>query len=75
MVTKQDFTGAEAYIARADRVIEKHRGLIGRSRNPQNVAAAHALVDVLTAFRTNVENRYRRLQRDAARQDKAIGDL
>jgi hypothetical protein len=75
MVTKQDFTGAEAYIARTDRLIEKHRGLISRSRNPQNVAAAHALVDVLTAFRTNVENRYRRLQPDAARHDKAIGDL
>jgi hypothetical protein len=75
MVTKQDFTGAEAYIARADRLIEKHRDLIVRSRNPQIVAAAHALVDVLTAFRTNVENRYRWLQRDAARHDEAIGDL
>ena len=59
---------------RVDRLVEKHRGLIGRSRNP-NVADAHALVDVLTAFRTNVENRYRWLQRDAARHDEAIGDL
>jgi hypothetical protein len=43
MVPKHDFTGAEAYIAHADRLIEKHRGLIGWSRNPQNVAtAAHA---------------------------------
>jgi hypothetical protein len=73
MVMKQDFTGAEAYIARANRLIEKHRGLIGRSRNRQNVAAARDLVDVLMMFRANVEHQYRR--RNTLRHDEAIGDV
>jgi hypothetical protein len=71
---KRDFSGAEVYIARANRLIEKHRGLIGRSRNQQNVAAARDVVEVLTILRANVEHRYRRLQRNADRHDEAIGD-
>jgi hypothetical protein len=73
MMTKQDFRGAETYIARADRLIEKHRGLIGRSHNRQNVATARDLVNVLSVFRANVEHRHRRFQRDAFRQGRVRG--
>jgi hypothetical protein len=50
-------TGAEAYIARTSRRIDKHRGLIGRSRNEQTVATSRDLIDVLIALRANVERR------------------
>jgi hypothetical protein len=73
MMTKQDFGGAEAYIARADRLVEKHRGLIGRSHNQQNVATARDLINVLLAFRDNVERRRRGLQGDAYRQGRVRG--
>lgn len=66
MGLKQDIAGAEAYITRANRRIEKQRGLIGRSRDPAIVATAQDLVDVLTTLRANVEHQHQRLQREAA---------
>ena len=57
MGLKQDMAGAEAYIARANRRIEKQHGLITRSRDRETVAAAEELVVILTTLRESVERR------------------
>jgi hypothetical protein len=68
---KQAIAGAEAYIARADRRIQKHRGVIDRSHNEQTVATAQDLVDVLIKLRANVEYHQRRLRERAASRARA----
>ena len=65
MGLKQDMAGAEAYIARANRRIEKQHGLITRSRDRETVAVAEDLVVILTTLRENVERRRHQLQRKA----------
>jgi hypothetical protein len=77
MVTKQDLTGAEAYIAHADRLIEKRPRPHRSVAQPPECRRCRRVGHVLTAFRTNVENRYCRLQRDAALATKrsAISSL
>ena len=67
MGLKQEIAGAEAYMSRTNRRIEKQRHLIGRSRNEQTVATARDLVDVLTALLANVEYRHQRLLHQAER--------
>jgi hypothetical protein len=60
MGVKQDVVGAEAYIELANRRIGKQRHLIARSRNPQTVATARDLVEVLAALLSNVERQHGR---------------
>ena len=62
MAVRQDIDRADAYIARTDRRIEKHRSLMRRSRDVQTIAITRDLVTVLAVFRGNVENRRRYLQ-------------
>lgn len=51
----QDIAQANEYIARASKTIEKQRRVLARTRNPQTIARAQDLVDLLTALRANVE--------------------
>lgn len=67
MGLKQDIAGAEAYISRTSKRINKQRHLIGRSRNVETGATARDLVEVLTALLANVEHQHQRLQNKAER--------
>ena len=67
MGAKQNVAGAEAYIVRASRRIEKQRYLIGRSRNQQTVAIAQDLVVVLSALLANVERQHERASGSSGR--------
>jgi hypothetical protein len=70
MATKHEVVlGAEGYIARANRRIKKHRSLT----QPRDCRRRRDLVDVLTAFRANVEVQQRRL--DGFGHHEAIGHL
>jgi hypothetical protein len=63
MNLKEERAAAEVYIARADRRIAKERGLIDRSRNPETIAIAQELVEVLTILRDNVKHHRRELDK------------
>ena len=62
MSLQHDIARAEAYIAQTDRRLQKHHGLLRRSRNVQTIAITRDLVTVLNAFRGNVEDRRRFLR-------------
>ena len=71
MTLQQHLARADAYIARINRRIEKHKGLMRRSPNTQMVAMTRDLVAVQVALRGNVESRRRTLretERPAPRQ-------
>ena len=68
MGLKEERVAADNYIARANRRIAKERGLISRSRNPETVAIAKELVEVLTILCSNVEHHRRYLIRHIERR-------
>ena len=65
LTLQQHLARADAYIARINRRIEKHKGLMSRSPNAQTVAMTRDLVAVQIAWRGNIENRCRTLRKTA----------
>jgi hypothetical protein len=72
MTLREDIAGGEAYISRANKLIDKHRHLIARSRNQETISIAQDVIEVLTILLASVEHQQRRwMEARSARRPRA----